>query len=45
MALLMGMSRGRCRDSSGYAVDEQLAPLDVWAGCEGDRLGKRGLDG
>ena len=43
MALLTGMSRGRCRDSSGHTVDKQLAPLDVGAGCEGDWLGERSV--
>jgi hypothetical protein len=45
MARLAGVGWGDLGDTSGDAVDENLAPLDVWAGGEwgGGRQG--GLDG
>ena len=45
MALFVGVGRRNVGDSSGDAVDKQLAPLDVRAGSQRGGLRERGLDG
>jgi hypothetical protein len=45
MACLMGVGRGNLGDTSGNAVDENFAPLDIRAGGEWGGGWQGGLDG